>query len=353
MDHSKQFRLHATVFALVTFASFAKLASAVVLGQVDTFQDGTVMLWTGAPGYQSNVATGGPAGAGDRYMRVTSDGGPFSGGKMAMYNTTQWSGNYNAAGVKVVTVHFRNEGATNLTMRLVLFDVFALTQWVSTVSQAVPPDGVWRKYTYILVESAMTRTAGAESFANTMGNCNRMMFRHESGPPSNGGQSIVAQLGIDNVSALAGVSVSPSAVFIDAGLLSGGGLPEIQASDNQYLNVGNDDFDPIATVRCEGTSPLASASALTLELETGNSRDDQNVLLELFNNSTQMYEVVFAPLSQFPDTLFSVRITSNPNRFIGPGGLVRARFQWFPINERSDFDGWGQRIDLVRWVVEP
>ena len=71
----------------------------VVLGQVDDFQNGTTMSWTnGFVPDPVNVATGGPAGAGDRYLQVSS--GTFGGGSRSIvFNQVQWIGNYAGQGV--------------------------------------------------------------------------------------------------------------------------------------------------------------------------------------------------------------------------------------------------------------
>ena len=91
------------VFAGLVLLS-APSALAVTFGQVDTFQDGTVMGWqTGPtdPSPPANIPNGGPLGAGDRYMLLTSSGSLGVGGKLVVHNQAQWSGNYTAAGVTV------------------------------------------------------------------------------------------------------------------------------------------------------------------------------------------------------------------------------------------------------------
>ena len=75
-------------------------AWAIVAGQVDDFEDGTLKNWAnggnGAP-LVSNIATGGPAGANDNFMQVTSDGsGP--GTFLTVFNRSQWLGNYHRGG---------------------------------------------------------------------------------------------------------------------------------------------------------------------------------------------------------------------------------------------------------------
>ncbi|MEO6435672.1 MAG: hypothetical protein ABIP55_07905, partial [Tepidisphaeraceae bacterium] len=67
---------------------------AISAGQVDTFQDGTLAGWKngGAQPAPTNVANGGPAGANDRFLQFTSTN------RLAVFNETTWSGNFNAAG---------------------------------------------------------------------------------------------------------------------------------------------------------------------------------------------------------------------------------------------------------------
>ena len=76
-------------------------ASAVVVGQIDDFQDGTTANWSNGEIIGTvpvtNVPTGGPAGAGDHYIQLTSDGSG-SGGKLTAFNRDQWLGDYLAAG---------------------------------------------------------------------------------------------------------------------------------------------------------------------------------------------------------------------------------------------------------------
>lgn len=343
----------AALFGVAFVAALPGEASAVTMGQVDDFQNGTLMGWRGNTGNQENVANGGPNGTGDRYMRVLSDGSSFPGGKMATYNMTQWSGNYTAAGVKVVTVWFRNESTTPLRMRLVMFDATVSTQWVSTTAQAVPADNTWRKYTYVISQSQMTRTVGIGSFDNTVANANRMMFRHEGGAPASQGTPVDGLLGIDNVTALAGVEVGPGSFAVDAGSLVGGGLSELQSSNNQYVSIQNDEFDPDAAIRCEGTSSLSSTSAISIDFEYGGSRNDMFATLQLWDFVASNWVTVATGTVALSDTTLSARITTNPSRFIGPSGLLRMRGVMFTVAEVSGFDGWAQRIDMVRWTIEP
>ena len=83
-------------------------ASALTLGQSDGFEDGTTQGWvvnllgSGSPPaatLPTNVATGGPGGANDNYLQLTSNGTGGSGGRLVSINVSQWAGNYTALGV--------------------------------------------------------------------------------------------------------------------------------------------------------------------------------------------------------------------------------------------------------------
>ncbi|WP_299116328.1 T9SS type A sorting domain-containing protein [uncultured Winogradskyella sp.] len=94
-----------TVFALNA------IYAQVVLNQSDDFNDGTEQNWfeagsSGAPA--ENVATDGPDGEDDGYLRdytTQNPGGP--GSRMIIRNTTQWIGDYNAAGVGSILMDVR------------------------------------------------------------------------------------------------------------------------------------------------------------------------------------------------------------------------------------------------------
>src|SRR3954469_23428346 len=95
--------LPAIAFALLVLA---RPADAVVNGQVDTFQDGSLENWQ--VGSQAtlpllNIPNGGPTGAGDRYMQMRADGGGAS-GRLVAFSVDQWVGNYIAAGVTSIQI---------------------------------------------------------------------------------------------------------------------------------------------------------------------------------------------------------------------------------------------------------
>ena len=58
-------------------------ARAISVGQIDTFGDSTIQGWRmGVPtvtdSHMTNIADGGPAGAGDNFLQVVADGTAFA-----------------------------------------------------------------------------------------------------------------------------------------------------------------------------------------------------------------------------------------------------------------------------------
>jgi hypothetical protein len=101
------------------------LAAQVTVGHRDTFEDGTTQGWMtsllGSPNPTPpvNVPTGGPAGAGDHFLQLTSLGGTGPGSRLAVNNPTPaWTGNYLAAGVGGIGMDLNNLGSTDLFIRI-------------------------------------------------------------------------------------------------------------------------------------------------------------------------------------------------------------------------------------------
>lgn len=170
----------------------------ISLGKLDDFQDGTVMGWTGGAA-PTNIADGGPTGAGDRFLQITSDGSSGAGGKLATYNFN-WGGNYTAAQVTGVEVWIKNLSSETLEMRAVILS--GATRWTSNDALVLAPGADWTQHTFSVLESDITRVLGATSYTATMANVSRLMFRHNAGAPDAEGTAIVAQAGLDNIRAV-------------------------------------------------------------------------------------------------------------------------------------------------------
>lgn len=181
---------------IVVLALGAACAQAqIVSGQVDTFAT-DVQGWQGAtPTWTSSGGVGDSS-----YLNLHSTGGFGQSSKMATFNVSQWTGNFTSAGVGAIDVDFNNLGATDLEMRLVLWDPAIATAWVSNNSAVLAAGSGWTHFTYSLSD-AFTQVEGTTSFADTLANVGRMMFRNNPGAPSDSGVATVATLGVDNITA--------------------------------------------------------------------------------------------------------------------------------------------------------
>ena len=101
------------------------LAAQITVGHRDTFEDGTTQGWATSllgspnPAPPVNVPTGGPAGAGDHFLQLTSLGGEGPGSRLVVNNPGgNWTGDYLAAGVGGISMDLSNMGSTDLFIRI-------------------------------------------------------------------------------------------------------------------------------------------------------------------------------------------------------------------------------------------
>jgi hypothetical protein len=193
---------------------------AIVLGQTDDFQDGTVQGWAGGSN-PTNVPTGGPAGSGDAYVDIDSFG--FN---LGTFNTLQWSGDYDAETVESVEMNLDNFGPDPVSLRIVLFTPgcnfggTACTAWTSTNATVLPSGSGWVVVSFSLAEVDLTRVLGADTHTASLQNVERLLIRHDDGTPDPPGVGTIVDtgLGIDNVTALPEPALLPSLLVGCAGL---------------------------------------------------------------------------------------------------------------------------------------
>ena len=183
-----------------------------MIGQIDDFQDGTTQNWTNgnippAPPVV-NILDGGPGGAGDHYIQVTSVGGNGAGNRLTAFNRDQWLGDYLGQGVTAIEMDLKNFGDTQLSIRI------AFKQEIGPgvpgyVSQAftVDPGTGWQHVVFSLSMAAMIPINSPFDY-NTFfsGNFEEVRIINAVNPDLNG-EPIVAQIGIDNIHAVPEPSV--------------------------------------------------------------------------------------------------------------------------------------------------
>ncbi len=233
---------------LFAFSSMIVAASQaqVVLNRMDTFTDGTVHSWGGGAA-PTNIPTGGPTGLNDKYLQITTG----IGGHLATYNIPRWSGNYTAAGVARIDADFKNTGAGELDMRLILHGPLG-TRWSSNAFVNLHNGSGWAHFSWELKASDFTLTTGTATFDATLAALDRLMFREET-TISAGGDFTVGQVGIDNVvgSMLFDFALSKSTVAGQNFLLGTVTMPLAFATPTVFTTFDNSSLvttPPTATV---------------------------------------------------------------------------------------------------------
>lgn len=174
---------------------------AVSLGQVDTFQDGTAQGWQTGLGPVANIATGGPAGAGDRYAQYTSSGSAGANSRMVIFNAAQWLGDYGGSGVTRVEMDLNNFSAPTLSIRLAFF-LDAFTGYVSSAPFTLAGNSGWQHAGFDLVPGNFTAIGSPGDFPTLLSNFNGQLRILSAASPSLMGDTVAATVGYDNIQAV-------------------------------------------------------------------------------------------------------------------------------------------------------
>ncbi len=189
--------------------------AAVVVGQVDTFEDGTSMGWFFGGGPVGipptpwvNVPTGGPAGTSDNFLQISANGGAGPLSRLSALNVFQWAGNYTSAGVGAVRMDVNNFGPDDLDLRLFFEDLSP--GFGPPVNQAlsgavhVPALSGWTTIEFPISAADLLPVLG--SAADALMNTDLLRIVHNPldtvPPPPTSLPVVTAILGVDNIQAL-------------------------------------------------------------------------------------------------------------------------------------------------------
>jgi hypothetical protein len=184
--------------------------ASIVWGQVDDFENGTTQGWSvGDPSHPappSNVATGGPAGLNDNYLKLQALGVGDAGSRLAVFNRDpRWSGNFTASGLPSITMDVNNFGPSDAYLRLLFSDQVAgmPTNVAITDAVLIPGSSGWTKATWSIALADLTADKGDKALA--FANVTEIRLFHNPnatfGGPGNGIPPISVTLGIDNIAA--------------------------------------------------------------------------------------------------------------------------------------------------------
>lgn len=208
----------------------ASPAFGIVVGEIDTFEDGTTEGWFvgGGPsgGISPNppeaIPTGGPDGVDDAYMLLTSIGGEQPGGRLVVNNAGQWAGDYLSAGVLAIALEVNNLGANDLFLRVLFEDPIPgppANIAISATPILVTAGSGWQTILLPVTPGSLQAVLGSVEDALSNATFVRIFSSEDPEFPP---QPSVASLGVDNIRAVPAVIPEPAtAVLMGAGLAAG------------------------------------------------------------------------------------------------------------------------------------
>lgn len=189
----------------------AVLASGCAHGAVTLFQPETFDLATfwqsGSPNSTppSVIPNGGPMGTGDSFLQITSDVGGGAGSRLIAFNSSSdWTGNYTAAGVSGLTMDLRNGGQGSLFVRVA---VNGPGGWFVTDAREVAAGRGFENFSFDLEAGALTParvnspTLGTDAGA-TLAGVTQLRILHNPDHGDARGAVATAALRVDNITAV-------------------------------------------------------------------------------------------------------------------------------------------------------
>ena len=159
----------------------------------------------GAPATPFPTQLGGPGGPADPYLFLTSNGVSGPGSRLSAINTTEFAGNYTAAGVTSISMDLRNFGTTDLSLRLLLLDFdettgIPINGAVTSAAVFLPNGSPWQSGAFNVTAGGLTLVIGSDAAA-LLADVDELRVIHNPNPdfPIGGVPAIVAALGVDNI----------------------------------------------------------------------------------------------------------------------------------------------------------
>jgi hypothetical protein len=203
-------------------------AGAQTVGQSDDFE-GTKENWIingggfGAPSFGVTPKLfNGPTGM---YLLLRSIAGSGAGSRLAVLNGSQWAGDYTTSGIDAISMDVRNFSATDLFLRLAFEDPAGgppTNVAFSSNAIVLPAHSAWMNIIFPILPGSLTAGLGTVNgaLANTtvlrLYNSQASNFPNPVTPIS----ALTAELGVDNITALATVPEPSSIALLGAGLLA-------------------------------------------------------------------------------------------------------------------------------------
>lgn len=209
-------------------------AAQPAVGYRDDFEGVTTQGWSvngagfGAPPAFAvpSLVAGGPTG---QYMLLQSQTGGGSGSRLAVLNGAQWAGNYLTAGIPAIGMSVNNFGPSDLFLRLMFEDPIPgppNNVAFSTNPIFVGAGSGWTNIMFPILPASLT--AGLGTVNGALANATVLRLYHSQAAnfpnPAFPIAPVTAQLGVDNITALAAVPEPATVTLVGVGVLALAGL---------------------------------------------------------------------------------------------------------------------------------
>jgi hypothetical protein len=271
-------------FLLLCFPTL--VLSQVVLGQVDDFEDYTMSNWTKNSSIPNeNIYDGGPLGADDNFLRITSSG---SGSDLDLMtkNNAQWRGNYYQGNlsnrIKYISMDVRNSGSNVIFLRLSFQTDYGLIYRCSTTNAiAVLPNDGWNRISFSILEENITALSDTFNYAVTFGSGSQgveeMRILHNDEPAWES-DPIDAILDIDNIMAESETLSTPTF--------------EIKQELKLFPNPTSDTLTIISNENETEDITYNIVDLLGRVVKKGQSKLNQEINIQDLNNGNYIVEII-------------------------------------------------------------
>ena len=285
--------------ASLALLALASPASAVAPFQIDDFQDTTTQSWEGEAGTSTppqNVGSG-QGGMDDRYLevRASAPSGPgstlfaFSGSLDAGNPTSpsQWSGSYLAAGIYAVEMDVVNNGGTALDLRIGVDGPGGA--FVSDEAVELLTTSGWRTVRFGVLPTDLTPAQGNSSpdVIATLDAVTQLRVVHAT-TASFDGSAVNGELGVDNITAAAGVAftarLDPEQAGTDEGAMPGTGqgsasfVYDPRAGTLEYHVTIGGLSGTESSARLRGPAGAGESGSIVYDLPTGATKSGRITL---------------------------------------------------------------------------
>lgn len=139
--------------------------------------------------------------------------------------------------------------------------------------------------------------------------------------------------------------VVPSGLTQELGTPFGGGLSDVQASDDSHYFVLNDENEPTARVRFDFGGLALNPTYMTVTAEAAATRNDLSVFIQVGNQVSSTYAQFVLGNSTLTDTVYTYRSATNVHQVVSALGVARFKLVWIPNEDLVAEDGWSELVD--------